>query len=241
MFKFVIRKIPRNTKNTLKDSKLNILIHLHQNFKALICAEKFYSQTGEDAILSKLLPGKSGSYVDVGAGHPVKTSNTYLFYKRGWRGICIDPIAVNRKLHRIIRPKDKFWCALIGPDKGSRIFYEFEPYALSTVDEKVAAKVMEIKDVRLLSSRKLQILPLSEIIPSSIKGPVFLNIDVEGFDLEVLKSNDWSVFRPEIICIEEWQPLEKSKDISDIEFFLTQKNYTKLAYTGLSSIFITNS
>ena len=141
----------------------------------------------------------------------------------------------------MIRPKDYFVTTLVGPEKGFHCFYEFEPYALSTVDKKVAAKVMKIKDVRLLSSREIAILPLSEIIPSGMsEGPIFLNIDVEGFDLEVLKSNDWLTFLPDVICIEEWQPASNLKNLSEIESFLAKKNYTKLAYTGLSSIFVYN-
>jgi len=139
----------------------------------------------------------------------------------------------------MFRPKDHFVSTLVGPEKGYRRFYEFEPYALSTVDEKVAAEVMKIKDVRLLSAREIAILPLSEIIPSARpKGPIFLNIDVEGFDLEVLKSNNWLAFRPDVICIEEWQPASNVKNLSGIELFLAKNDYAKLAYTGLSSIFV---
>ena len=50
-----------------------------------------YSQEGEDMILGKIFSGqKHGFYVDVGAHHPLRFSNTYLFYLKGWRGINID-------------------------------------------------------------------------------------------------------------------------------------------------------
>ena len=53
---------------------------------------RFYSQTGEDAILAHLLfDHDCGFYVDVGAFHPIQYSNTYYFYRRGWTGINIEP------------------------------------------------------------------------------------------------------------------------------------------------------
>lgn len=55
----------------------------------------------------------------------------------------------------------------------------------------------------------------------------FLNVDAEGFDLVVLKSNDWDIFRPKIIAVEIWQ---KDIDFDDpkkneIYNFLTTKDY----------------
>ncbi len=68
-----------------------------------------------------------------------------------------------------------------------------------------------------------------------------LSIDVEGFDLKVLESNDWTKFHPRVICVEE---LEESLDenfSSEIGMYLKDENYTKVAWTGLSSIFVENS
>src|SRR4051812_46477871 len=57
-----------------------------------------YSQHGEDALVAELLGGydlSAGIYVDVGANHPIRLSNTYLFYRKGHHGILIEP---NRSL-----------------------------------------------------------------------------------------------------------------------------------------------
>src|SRR5208283_1151718 len=70
-----------------------------------------YSQYGEDefvaAMLSEVDPAK-GFYIDVGANHPTRISNTYLFYRRGWSGIAIDPQRQMEKLFRACRPRDQF-------------------------------------------------------------------------------------------------------------------------------------
>src|SRR5690242_3324544 len=54
-------------------------------------AVKSYSQEGEDRILHSIFETVAdGFYVDIGAHHPKRFSNTYLFYQRGWRGINVD-------------------------------------------------------------------------------------------------------------------------------------------------------
>jgi hypothetical protein len=69
----------------------------------------YYSQAGEDAILSNIfnyvLPTDRGFYVDVGAYHPFKHSNTYLLYRAGWRGINIDPRPGSKALFDKHRPE----------------------------------------------------------------------------------------------------------------------------------------
>jgi len=71
-------------------------------------SNKYYSQFGEDAVLRVLVNSgeRPGFYVDVGAYHPKHLSNTYFFYKKGWRGINIDPNPRSIKLFNLLRPTD---------------------------------------------------------------------------------------------------------------------------------------
>ena len=52
-----------------------------------------YSQQAEDLSIQRYFGEEkmNGFFVDVGAFDPIKYSNTYLFYKKGWRGINIEP------------------------------------------------------------------------------------------------------------------------------------------------------
>ena len=62
-------------------------IHLFQSHNS-------YSQEGEDMVLRSFFEGKKnykGFYIDVGAHHPYRYSNTLYFYKKGWCGINIEP------------------------------------------------------------------------------------------------------------------------------------------------------
>ena len=66
-----------------------------------------YSLQGEDMVLKELFADKNqGFYVDVGAHHPFRFSNTYLFYKKGWRGINIDAMPRSMELFDKFRPRD---------------------------------------------------------------------------------------------------------------------------------------
>ena len=50
-----------------------------------------YSQEGEDMVLKRIFDKQTkGFYIDVGAHHPKRFSNTYNFYLKGWKGINID-------------------------------------------------------------------------------------------------------------------------------------------------------
>lgn len=82
------------------------LIHI-RNLYITHFHTKSYAIQGEDLILRELFEyAKSGFYVDVGAHHPFRFSNTYLFYKVGWRGLNIDAMPNSMKLFNRFRPRD---------------------------------------------------------------------------------------------------------------------------------------
>jgi hypothetical protein len=139
-----------------------------------------------------------------------------------------------------MRPRDLSIHALIGDSTEATDFFVFEPYGLSTADPEVAKNVMKIKDVRLIETLKLKTIRLSDIAPSITPNEAsFLSIDVEGLDLQVLMTNDWTRFRPRIICVENWVGVQNSTT-SEIAAYLNSKNYRMHAFTGLSEIYIAN-
>ena len=51
-----------------------------------------YSQNLEDYHLSLAFAGQAtGTYIDVGAGHPIADNVSFWFYERGWQGIVVEP------------------------------------------------------------------------------------------------------------------------------------------------------
>jgi FkbM family methyltransferase len=166
---------------------------------------KSYSQEGEDMVLRKLFEQKSkGFYVDVGAHHPKRFSNTYFFYKKGWSGINIDATPGSMKPFRMCRPRDTCIEAAVSCKPGMLRFYMFDEPTLNTCDEELVESATKrgyaLLNVETLPTRTLEDV-LSEFLPA---GQVidFMTVDVEGADLDVLKSSNWELYRPRYLLVE---------------------------------------
>lgn len=200
------------------------------------------SQCGEDLIIESLIPfQKDGLYVDVGANHPIKYSNTFLFKMKGWKGINIEPNPRRMKLFNILRRKDINLNIGIGSEKSEMDFYVFDEHTLSTFD---INSVNEFKKIghKVKKVIKVNILPLKDIFEKHCinKQIDILSIDTEGYDLEVLKSNDWNMFRPRFVIIEtlEYRKDGEGNKLNDIfDPFMENIRYRKIADTYINTIY----
>jgi FkbM family methyltransferase len=166
-----------------------------------------YSQEGEDLVLSRLLEGvktRKGLYIDIGAHHPTRFSNTYYFYKRGWTGINVDACPGTAKLFKFLRPRDITIECGVGSEEGILTYYSFNEPALNTFSEQEAQKKISSK-YKVINKHKVPVLTLKKILDENLpEGKIidFMSIDVEGFDHEVVCSNDWIRYRPTIVAVE---------------------------------------
>ncbi|WP_104693742.1 FkbM family methyltransferase [Helicobacter equorum] len=193
-------------------------------------ATKCYSQEGEDLLLSRIFGDqKDGFYVDVGAHHPFRFSNTYLLYKRGWRGINIDAMPGSMKLFNRFRPRDINIECGVASGGGELIYHIFNEPALNGFSEELSASY-EKNPLYFIKARvPICVRKLSEILdlhlPSNTRIDI-LSIDCEALDLEVLQSNNWQKYVPRIILVEVY-----CGDISQflnhpIYVFLVSRNYS---------------
>lgn len=119
--KSVKRRLNQGFQAVLKPSKLYVYPRFEYSHHNLS-----FSQEGEDMILRKLLDRKTtGFYIDVGAHHPQRFSNTYFFYLKGWSGINIDPIPGRMKLFNQLRNRDINLEIGISESKKSLTYYIF--------------------------------------------------------------------------------------------------------------------
>src|SRR5947199_7691751 len=89
--------------------------------------ELSYSQNLEDYHLSLAFAGqRTGSYIDVGAGHPIADNVSSWFYERGWQGIVVEPQPNLIELYARLRPRDIRVCGLIGSRCGTADFHVFD-------------------------------------------------------------------------------------------------------------------
>lgn len=201
-----------------------------------------YGQEGEDLILDRLFDGQaSGFYVDVGAHHPFRFSNTYLLYQRGWRGINIDAMPGSMAAFQRWRPRDINIEAMVSAEPASHTYYQYGEPALNTISQAVVEKrKVESPQYQVISTVTLQSRPLAGILAEHIPPGTtidLMSVDVEGLDLEVLASNDWNRFRPRILVVELLWTGFSDMENSEMYRFLTQRGYRLLSKLVNSAIF----
>ncbi len=200
-------------------------------------ASLVFGYLAEDLIAVRLLDShlRTGFYVDVGCHDPVKLSNTLTLHAAGWRGINIDanPAAVERM--RRHRPGDVAVCALVGRPGEDRELVVFGDEALSSADPGFVdrwAQSAEVVRRVAVRSRSLTDILHEHSAPAELD---FLNIDVEGMELEVLESLDLERFRPRLIALEIHGLDAGHPASSPVIRFLSAKGYRLRAYNGLTA------
>jgi FkbM family methyltransferase len=207
----------------------------------LFWSTRSYSQEGEDLVLKRLFDATdTGFYVEVGCHHPFRFSNTYLFYKRGWRGICIDPLPGTARAFRRWRPRDITLEVGVSAQPATLTYYMFDEPAVNTFDGAAAQRVGGTYN--LVEKRSIPTEPLASILeknlPVSASRIDFFSIDVEGLDLEVLRSNDWARFAPRAVIAECLFSDLASLQENEVVRFLAGVGYTPYAKTGQSIVFV---
>jgi FkbM family methyltransferase len=195
-----------------------------------------FSQHGEDTFIQARFGNKKeGFYVDVGASHPFRLSNTFLLYKSGWRGVTVEPIPLLGRLHRRWRPQDIFVQKAIGPVPCKLRFYEMLPSVLSTLDPKTA-KASELEDkAQLLRSYEIDVITLGQLFADYVGERIvdLLSVDIEGLDADTITTFELHTIRPRVICIEANHIDCRNRILTYLEHY----NYRPVAELGVNLIF----
>ena len=210
-----------------------------------------YSFNAVDLIIDYIFKDKiNGFYIDIGAQHPIANNNTYLLFKRGWTGINIDLDLKNIELFNISRPNDiNLNNAISSSASKKKLFFYHDKSPINTLVEDVSnfqnATVKEIKTVKTITLNKV----LENL--SFDKEIDYMNIDVEGHELDVLKGFDLIRYKPNVISVEyldlKMKYLEfKNNDLSrviDSDFYklLIKNDYQFVNWLHGDLIFVHNS
>ena len=210
-------------------------------YPSLLYASKSYSQDGEDMLLKAFYEGRKdykGFYVDIGAHHPYRFSNTAYFYERGWSGINIEPTPALIKAFHRERKRDINLNIGISDSEERMTFYEFNESALNTFDKNRALSV-ENEQYKIIAQTEIEVRTLQQVLAQYLPQNQhidFMNIDVEGLDLSVLLSNDWSIYSPDYILVEGKFSIDQLNN-NEIYVFLKRKNYTLAGRTKRTFLF----
>ena len=131
-----------------------------------------YSQEGEDMILGRIFDQKTGGfYVDVGAHHPFRFSNTCVLYQRGWCGINIDADPTLIAAFQRHRPRDINISTGVSDEPGVLLFHVFNEPALSTFDPAVAAEKERHPAYRIVARKEVVVQRLDAILATHLPWP----------------------------------------------------------------------
>ena len=214
-------------KEKLKRGTIFYKIYLYYNifFRYLFFKrnKKSFSQFGEDLFIAEFFANqKEGKYVDLGAFHPMRLSNTYLLFKKGWSGTNVDLNPITIDLFNLARKNDNNICCLMAGKENLLKDVYFEDWSAAnsiTSNENLSEK-------KQMKTRTFESLIYKDFD--------FLNIDLEGHDYEILQTIDLRKFNPKLICIEI---LENCSDKGNIFDFLKQFNYSFIKNLGPSYFF----
>lgn len=210
-------------------------------FKKKFPIDKFffrrsYSQEGEDMIYRSFFENRKhykGYYVDVGAHHPFRYSNTLYFYQKGWRGINIEPTPTAKRLFDMFRKRDVNLNVGISMESGTLPFYCFNEPALNSFSKEIAENKSATTRYHIDRVIPVKTWPLAVVLDTWLPpGQVidFMTVDTEGFDLDVLGSNNWEKYVPLFIMVEANLDFD-DLHTSPVYSFLTQRNYKLVAKT----------
>jgi len=202
-----------------------------------------YAFAGEDRNIESILKPlmtKNGFYVDVGCNHPIFLSNTYLLYRRGWRGVCIDANETLIGMYRKRRPRDKAVNALVSDKEVEVDFFLVQNNVLSTIDATIAEgyknEGLKISETELVSRRLTSVLKEC----NAPKHFDLLTIDTEEHDYEVLLSLDLNQYVPRLIVVEDESFDTNLPSSNDVYVYLIANDYRLAGYLLKNLYFLKN-
>ena len=208
--------------------KFKIFTKLYYFYNIYIRNYKFLnnsSQFGEDKFLLNLFDKNYiGKYLDLGCFHPTRHSNTNLLYKNKWSGINIDLNPLSIELFNYMRPNDINLNIGISSKEDEKELYFIDE--LNTQNNLDKNQLNFLKNHHNLKEneiivKKIKTKKLNTVLDDYNLDKIdFFNIDIEGHELEVIKTIDFDKIKIKYMCIEMIEhnhlSIEYSKKIRDI-------------------------
>ena len=232
---------------------LNYLLNLPSFLLRKYKSKKIsFSLTSIDLLISYIFRNKrKGIFIDIGCNHPVYNNNTYLLYKKGWRGINIDLDEKSINLFNTFRKSDlNIKQAISSKAEEVDLYFYHNKSPINTINK----DLVNFHKTKPKQIKKINTKTLNSIImktPFANEKIDFMNIDVEGHELNVLKGFDLKKYSPTIIVIEYLDLNVKKLEItnfnlqniinSEVYKYMINNNYTLVNWIHSDLVFVNNN
>lgn len=206
-----------------------------------------YGQFAEDLLLRMYLDvseERKGFYVDIGAFHPTKFSNTHYYYHHGWRGVNIDANPHAIRLFNNERPRDINVESGVSDQPGDLQYYFFgDDASVNSFDREHALAMEKRFGYTIKEVRTIPVLPINELLGAHVPDGQhidFMNIDVEGYDGRILRSLDFTRFAPDYLLMEDLENAGNGVEAvatTSISRFLAENGYAPIGCTRLTVLY----
>ena len=209
--------------------------------------KKSYSISNVDLIIDRMFSKvEKGVFIDLGCNHPIKFNNTYLLYKRGWRGINIDLDKESIDEFNKIRDKDYNVQSLISTNIGEEkeIYYYHSRSAINTLSKELLEHRNTKKEsIKILKETTNTLENIIEKSPFKNQKINLLSIDIENHEYEALKNFNFAKFRIDVIVIEIHDLRQKKLEIynQSLDFVVNSKIYKLLTNNSYKLVNWVNS
>jgi FkbM family methyltransferase len=207
-----------------------------------------YSIEAEDLLLDSIFAlslkqkkSSPGIYIDIGSAHPIEYSNTYFFYEKGWRGVCVEPNLELFALYEQIRPRDK--AVNIGVSDGPSASLRYHRFTQPLINGFFGQDLINQHTASgeiYLGSIDVPCLSVQEFLTREVGSQQvdLLNIDVETMEARILGQWNWDLCRPKVICAEIHTKTISTMLSSDVVTVLTRAGYIPMSRGLISTIFV---
>ena len=213
-------------------------------------SKKSFSISSVDLILDRIFSNfKDGIYLDIGCNHPIKYNNTYLLFKKGWKGINVDLDNDSIKQFNLMRRNDHNVNELITSKDNEEkdLYFYHKRSAINTISKDLAEK-RQTKPINIKKLKGLSINTIIEESPFKNKKINLLSIDIENYEYEALKEFNFNKYNIDVIVSEVTDldsstlelhnnSLEKITE-SKIYNLLTRNNYKLINWVNSDLVFI---
>jgi FkbM family methyltransferase len=169
-----------------------------------------------DVKMEKYIDYKNGFFIEAGANNGIHQSNTYYFEKAyGWSGILIE--GVPELYQKCLKARTKsivYNCALVRNSFSEKYVKMHYSNLMSIVegargsnenDNEYINSGMGKQKINKTYSVLVPARTLTSILDEcNVRKIDFFSLDVEGYELEVLKGLDFNKYRPIFMLIEAW-------------------------------------